>query len=200
MMKRFAMLLAAGLWVSTAALAQGAAHQHDHGAMQAAELKRSEAKYIVPAITLTRQDGKKVNFPAEIDDGRPVMLQFMYTSCTTICPVTTRTFSQVQQKLGKEKDKLHMLSISIDPEHDTAARLDSYAKSLGAGSQWQFYGGTLEASSAMQKAFESFRGDKMNHVPVTYLRAAPGKPWIRLDGLQSAEDIVKEYRALIGKA
>jgi protein SCO1/2 len=40
----------------------------------------------------------------------------------------------------------------------------------------------------------------MNHVPVTYLRAAPGKPWIRLDGLQSADDIVKEYRALIGKA
>jgi protein SCO1/2 len=199
-MKRHAMLLAAGLWVPTAALAQGAAHHHDHGAMQAAELKRSEAKYTVPAVTLTRQDGKKVNFPAAIDDGRPVMLQFMYTSCTTICPVTTRTFSQVQQKLGKEKDKLHMLSISIDPEHDTAARLDSFAKTLGAGPQWQFYGGTLEASSAMQKAFESFRGDKMNHVPVTYLRAAPGKPWVRLDGLQSADDILKEYRAIAPKA
>jgi protein SCO1/2 len=102
--------------------------------------------------------------------------------------------------LGKERDKLHMLSISIDPEYDSAARLDNYARKHGAGSQWQFYGGTLESSLTMQKAFESFRGDKMNHLPVTYLRAAPGKPWIRLDGLQGPEDIVREYRALVGKA
>lgn len=204
MAKISALLLVTAVWVSSAALAQdgtkGAAHQHDHSAMAPAQLSRSEAAYKIPAISLVRQDGKKVSFPGELDDGRPVMLQFMYTSCTTICPVTTQMFSQVQQKLGKDRDKLHMLSISIDPEYDTAARLDSFAKKLGAGPQWQFYSGTLDASLAMQKAFESFRGDKMNHVPVTYLRAAPGKPWIRLDGLRGPEDIIREYRALTGKA
>jgi protein SCO1/2 len=204
MTKRFTLLLAAGVWFSTTALAQdgvkGAAHHHDHSAMEAAELKRSEANYKIPDITLIRHDGKKASFPSELDDGRPVILQFMFTSCTTICPVTTRIFAQVQQKLGKARDKLHMLSISIDPEYDTVARLDSYAKKIGAQTQWQFYGGTLEASLALQNAFEAFRGDKMNHAPITYLRAAPGKPWTRLDGLQSPENIIKEYRALVGKA
>jgi protein SCO1/2 len=109
-------------------------------------------------------------------------------------------FSRVQDKLGKEHDKFHMLSISVDPEYDTPVRLNSFAKKLGAGPQWQFYGGTLEASVILQKAFDSFRGDKMNHVPVTYLRAAPGKPWTRLDGLRTPDDIIREYRALTGKA
>jgi protein SCO1/2 len=204
MTKIAALLIATGVCVASAALAQegskGAAHQHNHAAMAATELKRSEASYSIPALTLVRQDGKKVSFPAELDDGRPVLLQFMYTSCTTICPVTTQMFSRVQDKLGKEHDKFHMLSISVDPEYDTPVRLNSFAKKLGAGSQWQFYGGTLESSVALQKAFDAFRGDKMNHVPVTYLRAAPGKPWIRIDGLRTPEDIIREYRSATGKA
>ncbi len=199
-------LVGVSVLTSSAALAQDAAkamppaHQHDHGAMMAAAPKRSEVNYSVPALSLVRQDGKKVGFPAELDDGRPVMLQFMYTSCTTICPVTTQMFARIQEKLGKDRDKLHMLSISVDPEYDTPARLSAYAKKYGAGSQWQFYTGTLEASVAIQKAFDTYRGDKMNHPPVTYLRVAPGKPWIRLDGLRSPEDVIKEYRALAGKA
>ncbi len=204
MTKIAALLIATGVCAASAALAQegskGAAHQHNHAAMAATELKRSEASYSIPALTLVRQDGKKVSFPAELDDGRPVLLQFMYTSCTTICPVTTQMFSRVQDKLGKEHDKFHMLSISVDPEYDTPVRLNSFAKKLGAGSQWQFYGGTLESSVALQKAFDAFRGDKMNHVPVTYLRAAPGKPWIRIDGLRTPEDIIREYRSATGKA
>ena len=204
MTKIAALLIATGVCLASAALAQegskGAAHQHNHAAMAATELKRSEASYSIPALTLVRQDGKKVSFPAELDDGRPVLLQFMYTSCTTICPVTTQMFSRVQDKLGKEHDKFHMLSISVDPEYDTPVRLNSFAKKLGAGSQWQFYGGTLESSVALQKAFDAFRGDKMNHVPVTYLRAAPGKPWIRIDGLRTPEDNIREYRSATGKA
>jgi protein SCO1/2 len=191
-----------GASMATSALAQAApsGHEHhDHSAMMATPLKTTVVNYSVPALSLVRQDGKKAAFPAELDDGRAVLLQFIYTSCTAICPVTTQTFSQVQDKLGKDAAKLHMVSVSIDPEYDTPARLDSFAKKLGAGAQWQFYTGTLQDSVTMQKAFDAYRGDKMNHVAVSYLRAAPGKPWVRLDGLRSADDLVKEYRSLAGK-
>jgi protein SCO1/2 len=178
--------------------AASAEHQHDHSAMMATESKRSEVNYKLPKLALLRQDGKEVNFPAELDDGRPVVLQFMYTSCTTICPVTTQMFAQFQEKLGTERNKLHMLSISIDPEYDTPARLAAFAKKLDAGSQWQFYSGTLDASVGFQKAFDVFRGDKMNHIPVTFLRASPNKPWVRLDGLRGPDEILKEYKSLVG--
>jgi protein SCO1 len=172
-------------------------HHHHHAAAPAMEDKRTTANYAVPAINMIRQDGNKVNFQADLNDGRPVMLNFIYTSCTAICPVTTQVFSQVQDKLGADKVKVHMISVSIDPEFDTPSRLDVFAKKYKADNQWQFYTGTREASIAVQKAFDAYRGDKMNHVPVTYMRAAPGKPWIRLDGLRSPDDLVKEIRVLL---
>ena len=199
-----ALFLAASVTVTFAAQAQvptGGAMQHQHqGSVAGSEVKRSVVNLKVPAVTQMRQDGKKASFPGELDDGRAVILQFMYTSCTTVCPITTRTFSQVQELLSKESAKFHMVSVSIDPEHDTVKRLDEFSRKLGAGTQWHFFTGTLEASVALQKAFDVYRGDKMNHVPVTFLRAAPGKPWIRLDGLREPADVVKEYLTVAGSA
>jgi protein SCO1/2 len=177
----------------------GSMHHHDHHAVMNTNLKRSEVNVKVPVVVQVRQDGKKSGFPGEVDDGRPVILQFIYTSCTTVCPVTTQTFSQVQDLLGKDQTKFHMISVSIDPEYDNARRLEAFSKKIGADAQWHFYTGTLEASVAIQKAFDVYRGDKMNHVPVTFLRAAPGKSWVRLDGLREPADIVKEFRLAVGQ-
>jgi protein SCO1/2 len=176
----------------------GKAHDHEHHHHPAPEgLKRSESAYKIPALTLVRQDGAKVTFPSEIDDGRPVVLDFIYTSCTAVCPVTSQVFSELQQKLGKDREKVHMMSISIDPEYDTPARLTEYAKRFNANAQWQHYTGTSQASIALQKAFDVYRGDKMNHAPVTLLRAAPGKPWVRLDGFATPDVLAREYRELV---
>ena len=169
---------------------------HDHAAMPAG-VKRSEADYKIPALTLVRQDGTKVAFPRELDDGRPVILDFIYTACTSICPISSQVFFEVQQKLGGERNRVNMVSISIDPEFDTPARLTEYAKKFHAAAQWQHYTGTVAASIAIQKAFGAYRGDKMNHIPVTFLRAAPGKPWVRLDGFASPDLVVKEIRNLV---
>jgi protein SCO1/2 len=37
----------------------------------------------------------------------------------------------------------------------------------------------------------------MNHVPLTFLRAAPDEPWLRIDGFAAASDIMREYRGLL---
>ena len=55
----------------------------------------------------------------------------------------------------------------------------------------------MEASVAAQRAFKSYRGDKMNHTPVTFLRAAPGQPWVRIDGFASSEELAREFRELV---
>ena len=170
-------------------------HHHNHPAAMPT-VKRTEMAYKVPELMLVRQDGTRVRFPAEIDDGRPVVLDFIYTSCTEICPVTSQIFSEFQEKLGSERAHVKMVSISIDPEYDTPARLTQYAKRYNAGSQWQHYTGSLESSVAMQKAFDVYRGDKMNHFPVTFLRVAPGKPWVRLEGFATPNVLLQEYHGL----
>ena len=196
------LLAGSGLSPIMRALAAGEAmdgmhehHHHHHG--EAPEgVKRSEASYGIPALRLLRQDGSVAEFPGEMETGRPILLNFIYTSCTAICPLTSQVFSGVQSRLQAEHAALDLLSISIDPEYDTPARLAAYATKFGASEHWHFYTGTQAASIALQKAFDVYRGDKMNHAPVSFLRGAPGKPWIRLDGFASPEQLVQEYRAL----
>jgi protein SCO1 len=175
-------------------------HAHHHHMMQAPPtVVRSTTNYTAPDITLVRSDGASVSFAHELDDGRPVLLDFIYTTCTTICPVMTQTFAEVQKRLGADAAKVKMVSVSIDPEEDTPARLTEYAKRYQAGTQWTFYTGTVEASIAAQRAFDAYRGDKMNHAPVTFFRGAPGQPWVRLDGFVTPEAVLSEVRTDIAQ-
>lgn len=160
--------------------------------------KTSTAEYVLPPIKLVRDDGKTVSLPDELNDGRAVVINFIYTSCTQICPVTSRTFMQLQKKLGNDRKKVHLVSISIDPEQDTPVVLREYAKRFEAGSGWRYYTGTTEASIATQRAFDVYRGDKMNHAPVTLLRATPSKPWTRIEGFASADELLNKYREITG--
>src|SRR5262245_34740368 len=156
--------------------------------------KKTLARYQVPNVALVRADGARITLRREIDDGKPVILNFIFTSCAAVCPVMSQIFLEIQSRLGEERANVHMISISIDPEQDTPARLREYAKKFHAGPQWSFYTGTLEATIVAQRAFDAFRGDKMNHAPVTFLRVAPDKPWIRLEGFANADEVVREYR------
>jgi protein SCO1/2 len=195
--------IAGALLLAAAALANGDApvnenaaagadpHAHHHLGITAG-VQRSEVQYAAPEVTLVRDDGKKVSLPDELNDGRPVIMNFIYTSCTTICPLTSQVFGQFQRRLGSARDSVHLVSISIDPEQDTPARLRVYARQFEAARGWDHYTGTVAASIAVQRAFGAYRGDKMSHTPLTLLRASPDKPWIRIDGFASADDLFAE--------
>ena len=183
---------ALGIW-APGALAADAPDAHappcHHVASEAA---RTSAAYAVPDLELVRDDGKTVRLSQELDDGRPVVLSFIFTSCTTICPMITATLAQLQRKLGPARDQVHLVSISIDPEFDTPARLREYARKFGAGPEWQHYGGTVTASRAVQRAFGVYRGEKMNHAPATLVRTRPGAEWVRFDGFATADQLFAE--------
>jgi protein SCO1/2 len=157
------------------------------------------AKVQVPDVELVRSDGARVRLRHELDDGRPVLLNFIFTSCNVVCPVMTQTFAQLERRLAEEGSAVHLVSVSIDPEADTPARLREYARKLDAGSRWSFYTGTVEASLSAQRAFDAFRGDKMNHVPVTFLRVAPDQPWVRLEGFVSADEVLAEVHKRLAR-
>jgi protein SCO1 len=166
-------------------------------AAAAATVARSTVSYQTPPVSLVRQDGRAVSLPRELDDGRPVLLNFIFTTCSSICPLTSRTLEEFQHKLGSEAPRVHLMSISIDPEQDTPARLTEYARKFHAGPEWQYYTGTLTASITTQRAFDVYRGEKMSHTPVTLMRAAPGKPWLRIEGFVTPDELVDDYRNLL---
>ena len=199
-------LLPAALALGLAAFAPGAQaedhsahHHHHHHAVPARPdgYSRSLAAYTVPDVKLVNADGAKVPLRAALADAdKPVILNFIFTTCGAVCPVMSATFSQVQAALGPARDAVRMVSISIDPEQDTPSALRAYAGKYGAGPQWQLLTGSRADSIAVQRAFDVYRGDKMSHRPATFLRAGAGLPWVRLDGFASAADILREVRRI----
>jgi|CXWL01.1.fsa_nt_gi protein SCO1/2 len=182
------LLLAAASFLPLPSMAEEAA--------DAPEYYQLVADYKTPDVSVVRQDGKKLSFLKELDDGRPVIMNFVFASCSAICPMLSHIFSKVQGQLEKEGQKFHLVSISIDPENDTPAKLTEYAHKFEAGANWDFYTGTVQSSIAIQKAFNAYRGDKMNHSSVMVMRSAPGKKWVRLDGFVSPAVVIREFGKL----
>ena len=152
----------------------------------------------VPDVTLTGMDGRPVHFRAVLGDNRPVMLQFIFTTCPTICPLLTGTAARVREDLGKDREKVRAVSISIDPEHDTPSVLRKYAAGFDADPDWLFLTGRLTDIVLVQKAFGAYLGNKMDHLPYTFLRRSPHDPWIRIDGIVHADVLEAETRKMLG--
>lgn len=151
---------------------------------------RSAADYRPPDVTLVDQGGARVRLADELAAGGPVLLQFIFTTCSTICPAMSGTFAAVQEKLPRAR----LVSISIDPDFDTPARLAEYARRFDAGPRWRLLGGRLEEVVAVERAFAAYRGNKMRHEPLTFIHAGPRRPWLRLEGLLSAAELEAEVR------
>ena len=171
-------------------------HAHHHQMMHRQGYERSMHDYSAPDLELVDMNGRTTTLQQALDANKPVMMNFIFTTCTTICPVLSATFSQVQQELGDEIRQVQMVSITIDPEQDTPQQLKRYADRYDAGSQWRFFTGDRDNIIAVEKAFDIYRGSKSNHEPITLLRGAGGNSWVRLDGIASASDIIGEYRKL----
>lgn len=193
-----AMALAAAMLAAPAAGAQTPAPSgHEGHTATAAPRAATRVMDVQPAldgIDLIDQNGKPVTLAEAIGTDGPVMVNFIFTTCTTICPVMSAGFSQLQSSLGSKQDQVRLVSISIDPEADTPATLRAYAQKYHAGKAWVFLTGTPEASEAAQSAFGANRGDKTNHAPTTYVRRSPDRAWEQLDGLSSGETLLAAYR------
>lgn len=164
-------------------------------ALAAERYTRSQARYEVPAVTLTDARGAAVALVDELARPEPVLLQLMFTSCATVCPVLTGTVAAAEERLPGWR----LLSISIDPEADTPAKLAEYAARLGAGERWRFLTGEAGDLRAVEQAFDAYRGGKMRHLPLTFLRAGPAEPWLRLEGFPSAAELAQEAARLLAQ-
>jgi len=87
------------------------------------------------------------------------LIEFMYTNCPDVCPVTTAEMSKLRQQFMKEGvfgDKVEFLTITIDPEHDTDEILQDYAQRFeveSADDGWKFLRGTDEDTKELAEAF-----------------------------------------------
>ena len=184
--------------VSAAGGSAAWAHQGPHSTPSAAtpvddgSLSRSTVEVRLPSVRVQQHSGKFVAFDTAVDDTRPVLLNFVYTTCTGICLPMSQVFAAVQERLGARAEQLQMISVSIDPGQDTPARLTDYAGRFAAGPQWIFHTGNQDAMDAIQRAFNVYRPDKMSHTPVTFVRPRGSRQWVRLDSFPAPDQLIRE--------
>ena len=163
---------------------------------QTARYQRTVANYAVPDVTLVNQNGFKAKLPQLLSSEKPILLDFVFSTCTTICPVMSAGFANLQRKLGTEAAGVQLISISIDPENDTPDVLRDYLVRYRAQPGWDYYTGRREDVDRVMKAFNAYVPNKMQHLPLIFLKA-PGDPrWVRIDGLIGTSDLIAEYRRL----
>ena len=165
----------------------------------AAKYKRTVEKYKVPDVTLVNQDGKRINLKTFLDGDKPVILDFIYGTCTTICPVLSIGFSHFQKKMGPDVDKVRLVSISIDPDNDTPQVMKEYLQRYNAREGWDFLTGKREDIIMVMRAFDAYVTNKMNHYPLTILHGPGEENWIRINELLSTSDLMKEHKLLLKK-
>jgi len=171
-------------------------HSMHKRAMHKSDLKRSVEDYSVPDLTLIDQDGKRLNFKNYLQTDKPLFLNFLFATCTTICPVLAAGFSSFKRELAADAKDVRMVSISIDPEHDTPEVLKEYAGRFNAPADWGFLTGSREDIGTVMKAFDAYVSDKMNHMPLTFIKAPGNDKWVRIYGLMSTADHMAEYHKI----
>lgn len=178
------LLAAAAPALATAAWAEDAAY------------RRTVVRYDVPDVSLVDQDGARLKLAQALPADKPVLLNFFFSTCTTICPVLSAGVSSLLKSLGPHAADLQVVSIAIDPDHDTPEVLHAYRERFGAAVEWELLTGTREDIDTVLKAFNAYSADKTAHRPLYFLRPAGGDAWVRIDGRIGASELMAEYRGL----
>ena len=105
-----------------------------------------------PNVVLQDQDGRSLRFYDDLIQGKVVSINFVYTTCTDVCPLDTAQLREVQRILGDHVGRdVHMYTISINPERDTPADLRRFMRTYDVGPGWTFLTGSREDITVLQR-------------------------------------------------
>ncbi len=179
------------LALSGPARADDAPPCHDPGAAEAPP-PDSSARVEVPDVELVNQDGAAVRVRSLLLSGKPVVVSFIFTTCTTVCPMISTILARVQDRLGDRAGReVSLVSISVDPGRDTPARLKAYATRHHSGPGWTWLTGGRGAVEQVLRGMGAYTPNFADHPPMVLVGDGKGA-WTRLNGFPAQADIVAQ--------
>jgi len=154
---------------------------------------------VIPDVVVLDQDNRQLHFYRDLVQGKTVAINFIFTTCTTICPPLTANFAKVQKTmLARGQGDLHLISISVDPENDTPERLKSYATLFRAKPGWTFVTGNRTDLEKIWKAFNISLASKQDHPPTVAIGNDVQRVWVYASGLTTADKLMSAISPLLG--
>jgi protein SCO1 len=102
-----------------------------------------------PSFNLDGSNGNKLSLRDQL--GKVVIVEFGYTNCQEVCPITLAHLTSVYKKLGTAASDVQLIYVTVDPARDNPERLREHLKAFNP----TFLGatGTPEELQAVQKAY-----------------------------------------------
>jgi len=158
----------------------------------------SQWQKLTPAqlsVQLSDQQGRPTNFYRDLVAGKTTVINFIFTDCTQVCPMLTAQFRDLEKQAAAMAIKdVQLVSVSVDPEKDTAAALRRFAADSQAG--WTFLSGNEASVKKLLEAFHLPLQQRDGHTSRFVIASDTLGKWTSVDGFSDVNEILK----LVGEA
>lgn len=187
----------AGIACLIGALAGGAAMAHDMHQHQGAAPAPGAVTVRGLDTTLLDQDGRAVHLKRDVIGRKIVVVDFVYTSCTTVCPMASAMFADLQTRLGDRVGRdVELITITVDPVRDTPAQLKAHALKFQTGPGWTWLTGSPVAVNDVLKGMGAYAADFTQHPLMVLVGDGATGGWTRFSGLPDPQRLAEHVRRL----
>ena len=159
--------------------------------------KEESAKPTIPDLEVLDQDGRRVRFYSDLVKGKVVGINFIFTTCTTICPPMGATYAKLQTQLGDRLGReVFLISISVDPVTDTPERMKAWGAKFGAKPGWTLVTGKKVEIDKLLSALGGYTAQKEDHSPTMLVGNDATGMWSRIYGLSKPTQILSTLERL----
>ena len=150
------------------------------------------SKMHIPDLELLDQNGRKIHFYTDLVKGHTVVINFIFTTCTTICPPLGATFARLQKELADKAGRdVRFISISVDPTTDTPERLKAWGAKFHAGDGWTFVTGNKPEVDELLRALGASSARREDHSPTVLVGNDAHGIWTRSYGLANTGKLLQ---------
>ena len=153
----------------------------------------------LPTVALVDQE----SHPQRLDrllEGRTVVIDFVFTSCKTSCSILSAIMAQVEKDVREHLgDELILVSLTVDPAHDTPGQLKDYAGRFATTAHWYWLTGTVADVKQALRAFNvPVFGKPEEHPPIMMAGNVQTGEWKRWVGIPDPHDVAKTALMMVG--
>jgi len=153
----------------------------------------------IPDAAVIDQDGRPLHLYRDLVQHKVVVVTFFFTECRDACPILTYTLAHLQTALGDRLGRdVSLISVSLNPKHDTPAKLAAWGRLHGVKPGWTLVTGSQREVSRIARAFTGDPAKPGLHSIIIYLGNDRTGEWLRDSGSLSAEhylELLERLRA-----
>lgn len=159
---------------------------------------KAPVKMQIPDADVLDQHGQKVRFYTDLIKGKVVVINFIFTTCTYVCPLQGSNFSRLQAELGERSGReVYLISVSTDPLTDTPEKLKAWGERFGVKRGWTLVTGDKQQMDELLLALTGDAARAGEHSPIALIGSGEKGVWIRAYGLEGPQRMIETINRLL---